>query len=122
MTVLNGLILAFSALAAALACLALTRSAPARVLKQCELALQNARAAGAEVEQLRSEWQGKRAEMNTILEAVEDERERAQKDRARARAERQRAEQTAGNGPPQPESRAELLARLRRESGLLSGV
>ncbi len=53
-----------------------------------------------------------KADVSTILGAVQDERERSEKLRARARSAQQRAEQTEVNQVPQ--TRDETLAALRR--------
>ncbi|GAH91091.1 unnamed protein product [marine sediment metagenome] len=57
-----------------------------------------------------------KVELQGTLDAISDERERAQKAQARARSSVQRAE--AGNGPEQPRSREELVASHRKQAGM----
>lgn len=54
-----------------------------------------------------------KADVSTILGAVQDERERTEKLRARARSAQQRAEAADGQ-QTQPQTRDELLAELRK--------
>ena len=113
MPALDGAILALSVLALGISVVALTRGVPAKTLARCD-------ATEASYVTLRSEWASVHEGMLNTLQAVTDERERSLNAQARARSERQRVE--GRNGPPEGETRAQKLDRLRASSGLMSGV
>ncbi len=58
-----------------------------------------------------------RAEMQTVLGAIEDERERTVKAQARGRAQQQRNEQAEVNA--EPRGRQDILGDLRRQAGII---
>ena len=102
--------LAFSTLALASACFCLLRGAPTRL----EL---NAREALSTAQDTRLRLEAFLAEANTILGAVQEERERTIRAQRRASADRVKvegAQDNSGGG-----SRDEQLISLRREAGLI---
>jgi len=101
-------ILVISALSVSLSVVALIRGAPATLAIKADRALKTA-------SEVQDSMQSIRAEVQTYLGAIEDERERTVKAAARARASQQRAEE---RGPAEPATRGDLLGQLRREAGL----
>lgn len=92
---------------------ALVRGAPALLRNDAESALRVAT-------QTRDEFEAFKAGVVTILGTVQEEREATVRAAARASAAKSRAAQLGGdNGAQEPETREQLLARVRRESGLL---
>lgn len=112
------LILGLPAVSLAVAVVALLRSAPARLRSECDEARRQSLKACEQADLLTTAWQATRNELQSLLDQMADERERATKDRARARSERQRAEQTKA----EPVTREDRIAELRRKSGLLNSL
>lgn len=106
-----GLVLLVSLLAAGLALYTALRNPPESLRKMSREALDRSIATQTANEAFK-------ADVSSILGAIQDERERAEKLRARARAAQQRAEQADGQ-QQLPQSRDEVLAELRGKAGLL---
>lgn len=105
-----GLILAFSAIAMCVSLISLTRNPAESLRRMSQEALERSTLVQTSNEAFK-------ADVQSILGAVQDERERTEKARSRARSSQQRAEAAvASNGP---QTREESLAGLRRGAGLL---
>jgi hypothetical protein len=114
----HALALTLSGVGIALGLLALTRSVPARLREETETALRASRDAVDRCDRLSATWEAAKVEYGTILESMELERENLQRHRSRLSA---AASRERNNEPPEPQSREDLLAQLRVESGMAGG-
>lgn len=64
---------------------------------------------------MQTSWEAFRGDVNGVLSAINEERERSEKARARARSAQQRAEQNTRR----PQTRDEALVALRERAGII---
>jgi len=99
--------LVFGTLGAAISAFVLARGAPAALARASADAV-------AEVTAIRGEWQAQRAAVDAVLDSIHTERENVQKANNRLSA----RSRTSDVVPQGPESRDDLLRRLRPGAGI----
>lgn len=104
--------LAFSVLALAAAAFCVLRGAPAQLEAHAREALQLAHSTALKYTAFESEAQ-------SVLGAVQEERERTIRAQRRISADRNRVDAAEGNAGSVPQTRDEQLAQLRRQVGLI---